>query len=245
MLRSNAPGLYGWSILLRGTLWPGPVIGQRLAHIIRQTAEDGHQMGFHAWDHQAWQANIESWDSKMIQTQYRDGVTMMTEILGRAPSCSAAPSWRSCEMALTIEEQLPFEYNSDCRGSSIFVPVLSDTSLTDTAGALRQPQVPVTLPTYDEMVGTDGMTGPGYYEKLLSLLDPNKLNVLTIHAEVEGMSRLQDFARFVTQAQERGWSFVPLSDLIGEESTLPHHKIVKDSVSGREGWVSCQAKEGS
>src|SRR4030042_1411708 len=34
MLRTKAASLYGWDILVRGTFWPGPVIGERLGEII-------------------------------------------------------------------------------------------------------------------------------------------------------------------------------------------------------------------
>ncbi len=55
MLRTRAPRLYGWDILWRGTLVPGPIIGRRLADTLRQASREGHESGVHAWDHHAWQ----------------------------------------------------------------------------------------------------------------------------------------------------------------------------------------------
>jgi len=46
MLRSNAPGLYGWDILIRGTFCPGPIIGKELAQIIRATADERRYKSF-------------------------------------------------------------------------------------------------------------------------------------------------------------------------------------------------------
>src|SRR5271155_5185631 len=45
MLRSNAAGVYGYDILLRGTAWPGPVIGDKLADVIRLPQQVGHEGG--------------------------------------------------------------------------------------------------------------------------------------------------------------------------------------------------------
>jgi undecaprenyl phosphate-alpha-L-ara4FN deformylase len=235
MLRSNAPGLYGWSILLRGTFWPGPLIARRLAGQIRQAVAGGHEIGLHAWDHYLWQSRVELWSDDQLSTQLCAGVDELRTVTGQPPTCSAAPAWRCTPMVLRAKEELPFRYNSDCRGHSIFVPA------PESGGSeLRQPQVPVTLPTFDEMVGRDGMTPSGYYDALLTLMRPSRLNVLTIHAEVEGLSRLDDLGRFITAAGDRGWSFTALGDLLEDVSELPTCRMVRGRIPGRAGWASLQ-----
>lgn len=234
MIRSNAPGLYGWDILLRGTLWPGPRIGARLADVFRSAAADGHEMGFHAWDHHAWQARVHAWDDDTIRRHVRRGVAAMTDILGRPPTCSAVPAWRCTERVLDVKREFPFEFNSDCRGASVFIPAVPGS------GRL-QPQVPVTLPTYDELVGRDGMTAAGYYREVESLLDPGGLNVLGIHAEVEGIGCIEEFGRFLDAVGARGWEFVPLGVLAAEAVEPPTGRIERATIPGREGWASYQA----
>ena len=233
MLRSNAPGLYGWDILLRGTLWPGPIIGRTLAPVLRETAATGHEMGFHAWDHHAWQSRVELWSRDAIYDQIVRGVDLMTEIIGRQPTCSAAPAWQCTDLALWVKAQFPFSYNSDCRGSSIFLPEARDSSPV-------QPQIPVTLPTFDEAVGINHQTAEGFFDDLLTMLEPGKLNVLTIHAEVEGLSQLETFERFIDRAMTDGWSFVPLGDLVEADANLPSGRLKKGSIPGRAGWCSVQ-----
>lgn len=236
MLRSNAPALYGWDILLRGTLWPGPRIGERLAEVIRRAAANGHEIGFHAWDHHAWQMHIDGWDDETIRAEIGKGIAALTEILGRPPTCSASPGWRCHDRALALKEAFPFEYNSDCRGTSVFLPVLPGGERA--TGAC---QVPVTLPTYDELVGTGGVSAADYYRQLLALLDPQGLNVLAAHAEVEGMICLGDFEGFVDAARQAGWSFVPLGQLAAEEACDRRGHLEKSTVPGRSGWVARQA----
>jgi len=235
MLRSNAPGLYGWDIVLRGTLWPGPVISKHLERELKQVVTGGHEIGFHAWDHHAWQARAERWNGEELHRHLVTGFERLSDVLGQAPTCSAAPAWKTTSAILQMKEQLPFRFNSDCRGDSIFLPASDDGRRP-----MQQPQIPATLPTFDEVVGRGGVTASGFFDELLGLLRPGQLNVLTVHAEVEGMSRLAELARFITSARRLGWSFVALGDLLEPDAELPVCRILKGAVPGRAGWVSCQ-----
>ncbi len=234
MLRTRATSLYGWDILLRGTLWPGPLIGERLAGIIRSTFDAGHEVGLHAWDHYTWQKNIDKMNSDAIGDSLRKGVETLTKILGRPPTCSAVPGWRCNDKVLLVKSQLSFEYNSDCRGKSVFRPIVNGKELA-------QLQVPVTLPTYDEVVGRNGVTDSNYNDYIFSLLEPAKLNVLTIHAEVEGIVCLEMFRQFLNMAVSKDVSFVPLGTLLQNCPETNPAAIISDELPGREGWVSCQA----
>lgn len=122
MIRTQATSLYGWDVLLRGTFWPGPNIGKKLAPVIQAVAADGHEIGLHAWDHHAWQAKIESMNASAIHGALDQGFQALSNIVGEIPACSAAPGWRCTEDVLEEKEHFPFTYNSDCRGTSIFLP---------------------------------------------------------------------------------------------------------------------------
>ena len=234
MWRSGASRLYGWEILLRGTLWPGPVIGEKLAPVIRSASDAGHEIGVHAWDHHRWQARIDNMDAAAVRISLKKATDLQTAILGRLPVSSAVPGWKCTDVVLKEKARFGFVYNSDCRGRSIFYPVVGGKTLP-------QPQVPVTLPTYDEVIGRNGITDDNYNEYLLSRIKPDKLNVLAIHAEVEGMACLSLFDRFVKQARSKGASFVPLGQLVSEHTPAARAGIVAREIPGREGWVSCQA----
>jgi len=233
MLRSNAPGLYGWDILLRGTLWPGSKIGARLGDIIRAADKAGHEIGLHAWDHHAWQMRMETMDDLAIRRELRRGWDALTEILGREPTCSAAPGWKCNELVLREKSALAFGYNSDCRGARVFRPVFAD-------GAAGQPQVPVTLPTYDEIIGSDGITDEVYNDYMLSQLERDKLNVLTIHAEVEGIARADLFEGFLELLARNHIACRPLGEMVASAGALPDGTIEPGAISGREGWVAVQ-----
>ena len=234
MLRTRASSLYGWDILFKGTLWPGPVIGEKLGKIIRSTSDAGHEVGLHAWDHHAWQAHLDTMDGDAIHRSLKKGVELLTRILGRPPACSAVPAWKCNDLVLVEKDKFSFDYNSDCRGTNIFLPLVEGRELA-------QPQIPVTLPTYDEVIGQNRVSNRNYNDYLLSLLEQERLNVLTIHAEVEGINYLEMFDRFIKMAQSREASFIPLGTLIKGSPPAGRAAIIAKEIPGRAGWVSCQA----
>jgi undecaprenyl phosphate-alpha-L-ara4FN deformylase len=234
MLRTRAASLYGWDVLSKGTFWPGPVIGRAAADEIRGAAAAGHEIGLHAWDHHAWQARVERMSAATIRDVLQRGFDRLQEIIGRAPVASAVPAWKCTDLVLEEKLRFPYVYNSDCRGDAIFQPLVDGRPLP-------QPQIPVTLPTYDEIVGRDGITDRSYNDSILSRVHPDRLNVYTVHAEVEGIARLPLFERLLEQARARGMTFVPLGILLPGSSHLPQSAIRPTTLAGREGWISWQA----
>ncbi len=235
MMRTKAASLYGWDILLKGTFWPGPSIAGKAGQAIQRAARDGHEVGLHAWDHHGWQAGIKDMSASRIHSLLSQGTGALMSLTGKNPTCSAAPAWRSTDTALLEKEKFTFLYNSDCRGESLFYPKISGK-------ILETPQVPTTLPTYDELIGQQGVTEENYNEHLFSSLRPDRLNILTIHAEVEGIVHKAMFADFIKIAKERGCSFVPLGEIVrGEKKeNIVIASIQERIIPGREGWISVQ-----
>jgi undecaprenyl phosphate-alpha-L-ara4FN deformylase len=233
MIRSNAASLYGWDILLRGVFWPGPNIGQECGSLMRAAAASGHEVGVHAWDHHRWQAKLDSMSKPELQAEIDNGVMALTEILGREPTCSAAAGWRCNQAVLAQKERHAMKYHSDCRGISVFRPIVNGIPAT--------PQIPVTLPTYDELIGHNGVSDDNFNAVLLDKVEPRRLNVLTIHAEVEGIAKSELFAAFLIEAERRGISFAPLGELLPGIENIEVGTVVEKRISGRDGLVCVQA----
>jgi len=232
MFRTKAAGLYGWDILLKGTLWPGPVIGEKSPKPMRRAAKEGHEVGLHAWDHHRWQSRIEKLATAAVAKDIRKGYELLEKVIGRAPDCFAAPAWKVTPKALAALEQFPFRFESDCRGTAPFYPVIDGLSY-------RHPQIPTTLPTYDELVGRQ-CTPENYNDHLLGLIQPDRFNVLTIHAEAEGILCLDLFDEFLSRAGQRGIGFAPLGDVYAGTPEIETSQMIQATVPGREGWNSCQ-----
>ncbi len=234
MLRSRAASLYGWDILLAGTAWPGREIGRGLEEIIRATA-DHHEVGLHAWDHFAWQTWAGVWPEEKLHAQISRGKTALEAIIGDKVTCSAVAGWRADQRVVQAKQSFGFRYNSDCRGSGPFVPVMRDGS----DGAV---QIPVTLPTWDEVVG-QSVNAADYNDFILAQIHADTgTPVYTIHAEVEGIVGINAFSELLKRAREQGIAFCPLSQLLPDDlSTLPRGKVVRGHLPGREGWLGYQA----
>jgi undecaprenyl phosphate-alpha-L-ara4FN deformylase len=233
MWRTKATKLYGRDILLKGIFWRGPLIAKKLGHFFKVAVSEGHEIGLHAWDHYRWQTHIERMEGGEIRRQLLQGCKVIQACTGTSPVCSAAPAWRITDQALLEKAKFPFRYNSDCRGTSIFYPVIEGETLS-------QPQIPTTLPTFDEVLGREGVDQENYNEYLIALMKPESLNVLTIHAEVEGMFCLGLFQGFLQQIHRLEGHLVPLGELLPPAGQIAGAAIGRQRVEGREGWVAVQ-----
>ncbi len=235
MLRTKAASLYGWDILLRGTFWPGPLIGKHCAAVIREALTAGHEIGLHSWDHQRWQSKIDNFTPEFLNREIKRGYDCLTEIIKQPPACFAAPAWRITDAGLKVLSRFPFNFVSNCRGRSIFRPQIEEST---TEKALNI-EIPTTLPTYDEIIGQQ-CDANNYNHYLLDLIKPSQLNVLTIHAEVEGIFCHELFTDFLNQARDRNITFKPLGDLLPPAAEIQPGAINKITQPGREGWIAAQ-----
>jgi undecaprenyl phosphate-alpha-L-ara4FN deformylase len=231
MLRSGAPNLYGWDIVLRGTLWPGPVISKQLVQQLRLPAQAEHEVGLHAWDHHRWQVGADRLSDADMNAELERAIAAFVEVYGREPEMAAAPGWRFDERLLALPASRRFRWRSDVRGEATpFHPTLAGTPID-------QPQVPVDLPTYDEGVGRGSGADERWNQGLLARMADGRPHVLTIHAESEGGAKAELFEQFLDAAMAAGHRFEPLGAWLARHPSSGSGRLVHGSVAGREGWL--------
>lgn len=228
---------YGLRTLMYGVLLPGPHIARRCRAQLQDIAARGFEVGVHTWDHIRWQDGVaragEGWTRRLLQLAHDE----FLEVFGRAPWVHGAAGWQMNAYVPGLERQLGFRYASDTRGRAPFMPL--------TASGAAVPQLPTTLPTFDELIGREDLNGADPVAHLLALtaLTPGRDQVFTLHAELEGGKYLEDFTRLLREWRARG---LQLTDLATYAATLdlpslPRQRIVSGTVPGRSGTLALQA----
>lgn len=231
---------YGITTLLYGTLLPGPDIGKRNADLMRQVRDAGHEVGIHTYDHIKWQDGVarqgEAWTRREMQL----ACERFQEIFGEPARTHGAAGWQMNRHAYRLTQRLGFRYCSDTRGTHPFVPVYN-------AEIFACPQLPTTLPTLDELIGVDAITGENVAEHVLRLTaaPPASGHVYTLHAELEGMKLSPVFEKLLTGWRAQGYTLMALRDYVDrlDIAHLPRHNVLQGQIAGRSGTLALQGKE--
>lgn len=184
MLRTNAPGTYGWETAFYGTLLKAPLIGAQFPQAVRELQARGHEVACHAWDHRLWQDWLPFLSAEAIRRWFDRMTASYTQIMGTPPQAFGAPSWRMDARALAEAGGRGFAYLSCSRARQPFI--WADNGLLE---------VPSNLPCIEE-VGVQGV---------LDALAQNATNpipqVLPVHTEIEGQAFQREFEQILDAVQ--------------------------------------------
>jgi undecaprenyl phosphate-alpha-L-ara4FN deformylase len=232
MLRTNAAKMYGIRTALYGTLLPAPVIGRRCAGAIAACAAAGHEVGLHAWDHIAWQDRLDRLSRPAVDVLLARGVDAFAEIFGHPPRAFAAPAWFCTDDGFEALEALGLDYISVSRGPvAPFFPRIRGRTLATL-------EVPTTLPTLDEDLGRDGTTAENYVERLLARYRPGAVEVLTVHAETEGLAHRRLFQELLARHAALGIPHATVGEVAAAaRAAAPSGHVSLGEVPGRAGSV--------
>jgi peptidoglycan/xylan/chitin deacetylase (PgdA/CDA1 family) len=238
--RTSVLSHYGLRTLLYGTLLPGPDIGRRCGELMRSVRDAGFEVGIHSWDHVKWQDGVARADARWTERQMQLARGRFEAVFGEPARAHAAAGWQMNLHALRLTQRLGFDYGSDTRGSCPFIPVWR-------AEIVACPQLPTTLPTLDELIGTNRITSRNVAEHVLGLTrePPPAGHVYTLHAELEGGKLMGAFEAMLAGWKTQGYELVPLRALAEalDLKSLPRNEITLGAVPGRSGSLALQGKE--
>jgi undecaprenyl phosphate-alpha-L-ara4FN deformylase len=233
---------YGLRTLLYGVLLPGPDIGSRAGGVMRSVHEGGFEVGLHTYDHVRWQDYVAEASAAWTRAEFERGMNAFKRVFGFFPASHAAAGWQINETALELERDYGLLYASDTRGRSPFWPMLK-------TGRSSCPQLPTTLPTFDELLGRDGIDESNIAEAVFRVSEKasatsseNNLQVFTLHAELEGMRLLDTFASLLQKWQAAGAKITRMARIreLGLKQPLLEGAVIRGEVRGRSGLLALQ-----
>jgi peptidoglycan/xylan/chitin deacetylase (PgdA/CDA1 family) len=230
---------YGLKTLMYGVLLPGPDIGRAARDSMRRVHDAGFEVGLHTYDHVRWQDHVAGAGAPWTRTELERGVEAFERVFGFPPQSHAAAGWQINQHALELEREFGFKYASDTRGPQGFFPLLA-------AGASPCPQIPTTLPTFDELLGRDGTVESNIADAVfrLSAARPERaLQVFTLHAELEGGKLHEAFESLLVKWRAAGAALACMADTHARvlQGSLPTRAVVMGEIPGRSGTLAVDA----
>lgn len=223
--------------LMYGLVIPGPEIARRNRGIIGRIIGEGHELGIHGYDHVFWHDHIKTMSRQKTEREVDKLLSAYKELTGVDALSFAAPGWMTNPHALRYMKQRGLVYTSDTRmGSKPFMPVMAGEHFDLL-------QIPTTLPTLDEVVGSVGEDMQKLADHYMNLMKAD-FNILTVHAEIEGGKWTGFLERVLKRTLDDGFFYKRLIDIAEEiklfqDITRSH--IEYGFVEGRAGEVCLQA----
>jgi undecaprenyl phosphate-alpha-L-ara4FN deformylase len=232
---------YGLKTLLYGVLLPGPNIGREAGGVMRSVLSEGFEVGLHTYDHVRWQDYVADASEAWTRIEFERGMNAFKQVFGFYPKSHAAAGWQVNAHALELEREYGLEYASDTRGQTPFWPRLEGRRSSC-------PQLPTTLPTFDELLGREGIDESTIADAVFRLSEkgaattPDRLQVFTLHAELEGMLLLNSFESLLTQWQAAGVTLTRMATIHKQaiQRPLPDQTVIMGEVPGRSGLLAIQ-----
>jgi peptidoglycan/xylan/chitin deacetylase (PgdA/CDA1 family) len=238
--RTAAISRYGFPGLFYGTLLPGPDIGKRCGEVMRAARDAGFEVGIHAWDATSWHDHVARADEAWTRQEMERARERFRAILGEDALVHGAAGWQMNRHAYRLSQALGFGYCSDTRGTCPFVPVFQ-------AEVMACPQVPTTLPTLDEVIGSAGGTADQAADHILQLSRDSlpSGHVYTVRAEVEGLKLKPVFDRMLSAWRAEGHRLLSLSDYFDAlpDKHLPRYEVGNGEMPGHSGVLAAQGAE--
>jgi len=235
--RTGVLSTYGVRTLLNGVFLPGPHIGQKNEHVMRLAREYGHEVGIHCFDHIRWQDGLKDMSRKAVYEEFSKARSEFERIFGVQARSAGSAGWQANDFSLAAYDDAGLLYASDSRGTYAFFPRVNDM-------VYKTLQIPTTLPTLDELLGRPEFPEESIIDHYHSLLKHDRLNVLTIHAEIEGMKKSMYFRTFIKRLMKNEVQIETLDtwarDLLNDPSSLPVCDLVQGTIDGRSGTLSVQ-----
>jgi peptidoglycan/xylan/chitin deacetylase (PgdA/CDA1 family) len=236
--RTSVVSMYGLRTLLNGTLLPAPHIGRRNGDVMRAVRDAGFEAGIHCYNHYHWQDHVHAMSLDAVRAEFAAARAEFRRIFGAEAHVAGAAGWQSNARSRAVYDEAGLLYASDTRNGAPFFPRLDGR-------VFQTLEIPSTLPTLDELLGRPEYPGDRIVPHYLSLLRPEAVNVLTVHAEIEGMGKRDLFRALLRAGADRGVQFIRLDDyareLLGKRDAIPARDQILAAVDGRSGLVAMPA----
>ena len=235
--RTSVVSTYGLRTLLNGVLWPGPHIGRRNEAVMRAARDRGHEIGIHCYDHIRWQDGLSSMTRAQVYAEFAKACKEFERIFGEPAKTAGAAGWQANASSLAAYDDAGLAYASDARGTHPFFPQANGTTY-------KTLQMPTTLPTLDELLGRPEYPRARLADHYFYLIQPNRENVLTAHAEIEGMAEIAWFRGFLRAARDRRLQFLRLDHMaatvLQQPDRVPVCLLTDGHIDGRSGTLATQ-----